>query len=249
MVYKVTLENFEGPMDLLLHLIQKNDLDIHDVQISAITNEYLEYIKVMEMLNIEVAGDFMVMASTLMYIKSKKLLPHHEHEEEETAEQMEDDLRARLIEYKRYKEASKIFQEREVSQMDYHYRENFAFNQDEIECDMEATIFDIVSAFKTALSKIKPEAKEILGELITVEQKMQEILYKLEDSEYINITELFSVITKLELIVTFLATLELIRLNKISVRQNQSFGDIRVYKRVETAVAEEVSIENNLEKK
>ncbi|MFC1512795.1 segregation and condensation protein A, partial [bacterium] len=214
MVYHVTLENFEGPMDLLLYLIRKNDLDIHDVYISAITNEYLEYIKLMQMLNIEVAGDFMVMASTLMHIKSKKLLPQHEYDEDKV-EDLEEDLKQKLIQYKKFKEAAKLLKQKEEQYLGYHYREISSFKRDNVDCDIEATIFDLVHAFKKAYNKIekKDDSEDIIGEQVTIEQKMDEILKKLLYVEFLNVSEVFNQSTKIELIVTFLAVLELIRMH------------------------------------
>lgn len=229
--YRVSLENFEGPLDLLLYLIQKNDLDINDISIAAITNEYLEYVELMQMLNIASVGEFMVMAATLMYIKSRRLLPMHDEEEQEELDEIERDLKAKLLEYKRYKEVAHLLKGKEAEFIHFHPRESIVLEKESSDYDVDATIFDLVRAFKDAYQRMEKQAKEIVGETVSVEEKMDEIVSRLRTESYINLTELFNATTKPLLIVTFLAMLELMRLKKICAQQRGVFGEIRVYAR------------------
>ncbi|MFC1566384.1 segregation and condensation protein A [bacterium] len=232
MKYQVKLDIFEGPLDLLLYLIKKNDLNIHDIKISDITNEYLEYINLIKLMNIELAGDFIVMAATLMRIKSKSLLPDHGIvEEDEQEEYNEDTLKMRLIEYQKFKEAANDLKVYEQNQSDYFYRETVSFDKENMDYEVTSTIFDLVEAFKFACSKFQEKTeKEIFAETVTVEEKMEFIMNTLSEQDYINVSELFDTFTKIELIVTFLALLELIKLKKVSVMQTGSYQNIRIYK-------------------
>ncbi len=229
--YQVKLEIFEGPLDLLLYLIKKQDMDIRDISISAITQEYLAYIELMKDLNLEMAGEFLVMASTLLQIKARTLLP--QDPAEQLAEEGPDpraELVAKLLEYQKYKEAAKFLSEREAAWKDVYYRNvTPAFAEDDMVLD--STIFDLLDAFKDVLKSASDDVKELLFEEIPIEQKIREVLDILEAKEFIHFSDLFTPKrSRKELIMIFLAVLELIRMKQISARQTDAFGEIRVYR-------------------
>jgi len=234
--YKVRLEVFEGPLDLLLHLVRKNDLDIFNIPIAEITADYLNYIKLFRKLNLDFAGEFLVMASTLIHIKSRMLLPSIETVEEEEAEDPRAALAARLMEYEKFKEAASILKEREVIQKGIYGRLPL-LPQDE-DYTIEATLFDLLDAFQRVAFRVEKEVREIIQEDIKVEDRIQEILSLLENKRFINFEAIFSgQTTKRLLIVTFLALLELIRSKMVFARQARLFGDIRIYKAKRELVA------------
>lgn len=234
--YKVRLEVFEGPLDLLLHMVKKNDLDIFNIPIAEITADYLNYIKLFRKLNLDFAGEFLVMASTLIHIKSRMLLPSIETVEEEEPEDPRAALAARLMEYEKFKEAASILKEREVFQKGIYGRLPL-IPQDE-DYTIEATLFDLLDAFQRVAFRVEKEVREIIQEDIKVEDRIQEILSLLENKRFINFEAIFSgQTTKRLLIVTFLALLELIRLKMVFARQARLFGDIRIYKAKRELVA------------
>lgn len=227
--YKVRLEVFEGPLDLLLHMVKKNDLDIFNIPIAEITADYLNYIKLFRKLNLDFAGEFLVMASTLIHIKSRMLLPSIETVEEEELEDPRAALAARLMEYEKFKEAASILKEREVIQKGIYGRLPL-IPQDE-DYTIEATLFDLLDAFQRVAFRVEKEVREIIQEDIKVEDRIQEILSLLENKRFINFEAIFSgQTTKRLLIVTFLALLELIRLKMVFARQARPFADIRIYR-------------------
>ncbi len=229
MAYRVRLEVFEGPLDLLLHLIKKNELDIFNIPIAEITSDYLNYIKLFRRLNLDFAGEFLVMASTLIHIKSRMLLPSIEAVEEEEPEDPRVELAARLMQYQKFKEAASILKEREVIQRDIYGRLPIV-PQDE-DYTMEASLFDLVDAFQRVVFRAEKEVREIIQEDIRVEDRIREILNLLENRRFINFETIFSgQRTKRLLIVTFLALLELIRSRMVFARQARPFGDIRIYR-------------------
>jgi segregation and condensation protein A len=226
--HEVHLEIFEGPLDLLLHLIKKNDLDVYDIPISQITSEYLSYIDVMKELKLDVAGEFLVMASTLVQIKARTLLPAPSTESEEGPDPRAE-LISRLLEYQRYKEAARELEQRLTSFKDYHYRGAPVFSEEDYALD--ATLFDLMDAFRDVLKDLKPGVREIFYEEIPIEVKIREILTFLENREYATFRDILRrEESRHALIVTFLAILELIRLKQIVARQAQLFGEIRVYR-------------------
>lgn len=234
--YKVRLEVFEGPLDLLLHMVKKNDLDIFNIPIAEITADYLNYIKLFRKLNLDFAGEFLVMASTLIHIKSRMLLPSIETVEEEELEDPRAALAARLMEYEKFKEAASILKEREVIQKGIYGRLPL-IPQDE-DYTIEATLFDLLDAFQRVAFRVEKEVREIIQEDIKVEDRIQEILNLLENKRFINFETIFSgQRTKRLLIVTFLALLELIRLKMVFARQARPFADIRIYRAKRELVA------------
>ena len=221
---------FEGPFDLLLHLIRENKLDIYDIPIAKITSQYLEYIEIMKELNLEIAGEFIVMAATLIHIKSRMLLPP----DEETAEEQEDprqELIQRLLEYQKFKEAAQDFRTREEDWMKIFHRESVSLSEEEQgELSLfDLSLFDLLDAFKKILDKSPPEVVSITKETLTVKDKMFVIMEILEGQETVRFEELFKDgITRVQLIVTFVALLELIRLGLARVYQEREFGNIWV---------------------
>lgn len=235
MNYKLKLDVFEGPLDLLLYLIKKNDIDICDIPITKITEQYLEYIDMMKMMDLDVIGDFLVMAATLMQIKSRMLLPPDPGQPEEEEFDPRDELVKRLQEYKMFKEIAEKLKEKESSRQDLFGRsmdEDLAreIKDDAKEVYFEASLFDLINAFTSAIRKFKEETVyQVNKEEFTVEQKIHEILHLLLEKENIMLTELFGKAgSKVEVIVTFMSILELIRLREILVMQKRVFGDIEV---------------------
>lgn len=228
--YQVKLEIFEGPLDLLLYLIKKDDMDIQDIKVSEITQEYLSYIQLMKELNLETAGEFLVMAATLLQIKAKMLLPKDAQDEEiQEGPDPRADLVAKLLEYQKYKEAALYLSQKEFEFREVYYRNVLpVFAQDEL--TLEATLFDLLDAFKDVLKNAGDEVKELLYEEIPLEQKIRELLDLLEGREFIHFNEVFTPAkSRRDLIVTFLALLELVRLKQVIAKQSKAFGEIRIY--------------------
>src|ERR1041385_7476091 len=229
--YHVRLEQFEGPLDLLLHLIKKNEINIYDIPISLIAQQYLEYLGLMTSLNLTVAEDFLVLAATLVHIKSRMLLPPDDTEgDDEDGPDPREELVLRLLEYKRYKDASTRLDERERLWREVFYREQPApvsARADESLLD-DVTLFDLVDALQSIIARTpRKDLIEILPENLTVKDRMNAILECLEDKESITFPSLFdSPRSRLVIIVTFLALLELIRIKLVRVFQGDAFGPI-----------------------
>jgi len=236
--YKVKLEVFEGPLDLLLYLIKKEEVDIYDIPIERITNQYMEYLSLMQLLNLEVAGEFLVMAATLMYIKSRMLLPADQQITDSEAEEGEDprwELIRQLVEYKKFKDAALQLGRREEEQANIFPRHGPDAGVD-VTKDVplaEVSIFDLINAFNDVLKKAsaREDFREIIEERFTVSDKIEEILYTLRERSDMIFSELFaSAGSRAEVVVTFLALLELIRLKRLKVVQAEAFGEIQVLK-------------------
>jgi len=224
----VKLEIFEGPLDLLLHLIRKNDLNIYDIPISQITSEYLAYLDLIKEMNLEMAGEFLVMASTLMQIKARTLLPAPETAGDEGPDPRAE-LVNRLLEYQRYKEAAKELSKSMEAHKEIYYRGAPLFSDEDYA--LGTTLFDLMDAFRDVLQELKPNVREILYEEIPMEVKIREILSYIEDKDFVTFREILRLsTTRHGLVVTFLAMLELIRLKQVVARQVQNFGEIRVYR-------------------
>jgi segregation and condensation protein A len=230
MSYKVKLEVFEGPLDLLLYLIKKNELDICDIPIASITEQYLEYLDLMRMLDLNIAGEFLVMAATLIHIKSKMLLPPEEIEilpvEEEDPR---EELVRRLLEYKKFKEVAGVLQDLEVQRKKMFTRTS-AVDLGPNETFFEASLFDLISALTRVLKNVpKDFFQEIVKDEFTVEQKVHDLLRMMVKTPVLYVSELFkNAKNKIEIIATFLAILELIRLKEIIVVQNEKFAEIEI---------------------
>jgi segregation and condensation protein A len=230
--YTVRLEMFEGPLDLLLHLINKNELDITNISIALITEQYLEYLKLMKILNLDVAGEYLLMASTLLHIKSKMLLPGSSEEEEEEGEDPRAELVRRLLEYQKYKEAAIELERRPMLDRDVFIRSAPVDTEEPSEEErIEVSLFELLEAFRQMLEKAKPEAfHEVILERITVEEKLQEILLLLQkEKRSMAFHLLFSDQTSRRVIViTFLAILELVKMKRVRIFQVAPFETIRL---------------------
>ncbi len=245
MNYKLKLDIFEGPLDLLLYLIKKDDIDIKDIPIAQITEQYLEYIEMMKLLDLDIVGDFLVMAATLMQIKSKMLLPPDPLEQQEEEMDPRDELVRRLQEYQQFKQIAEELKLREAARQDLFARQiDEATTQELIaeakEVYFEATLFDLITALTTALKKVPGDvAYEIIKEEFTVEKKIHEVLHLLLEQSTIKLNELFGRCrSKIEIIVTFMSILELIRLREIVAMQKRMFEDIIVMRNKENVLTD-----------
>lgn len=245
-MYSVRLNNFEGPLDLLLFFIKRDELDIYDIPIASITQEFLEYVKVLELLDLELAGEFIVMASMLVQIKAQMLLPREESAASVLGEIDDDDPRAelvrRLIEYKRFREASDSLALSVENQRYVMYRN--VFEAEEIHAAdtgayRNATLFDLLKALKRAIERApeKPDPHVVTRFPITVEEKSEEIIHMLRQRPAVRFFELIGGLTKMHIVVTFLALLELAKLHRIIVQQDERFDDIIIAQRSDEAQA------------
>ncbi len=235
---RITLPLFEGPLDLLLYLIKRDQLDIHDIQVAPITRQYTEYLELMRELNLEVAGEFMLMAATLIHIKSKLLVPIEPTEAQADEEYVDprEELVQRLLDFQRYKEAAGILhQQAQIRAAQWTRPDTVLPRFDDAGEEMlEAGLYDLIAAFKELLDRRKALlAHEIEAEGPPVEQRMEELVAMIRAGESLECLDLFaSLATKSEMIVTFLALLELIRLKRVRVYQRGVFGSIRVFRPV-----------------
>jgi len=233
MSYKIKLEIFEGPLDLLIYLVKKDHLNIYDIPIAKVTEQYLQYLNLMQLLDLNIAGEFLVIAAELLKIKSRMLLPVEEAAVEEQEEDPRAELVKRLLEYERFKEIASSLREREESQKEVFKRPKIEIEKnisEQKEVYFEASIFDLINAFSQALKDIPKEVfYEVIKDEFTIEEKVHDLLHLLLVSSSLRISELFSKTkNKLEVIVTFLAILELIRMKEIVARQTELFQDIEI---------------------
>ncbi len=242
--YKVKLDTFEGPLDLLLHLIRKNEVDIYDIPIALITEQYLAYIEMMQELNLDVAGEFLVMASTLIHIKSRTLLPRPPTAQEAADEEdPREALVRRLLEHQKYKAAAELLHERETLRSAQFMRPDARVADaagDDYEPELEVDLFSLLAAFRGVLQRATRRPRMILPpEQMSIEDRIHQLLDRLSETEACGFEDLFSGGdgSRPFMIVTFLALLEMIRLKLIRVFQSGSFGAIRVYKRARPADA------------
>jgi len=244
--YNVKLKIFEGPLDLLLYLIQKHEIDIYDIPIALITREYLDYLDLMKTLNLDMAGEFLVMAATLTQIKSKLLLPPEEVEEEnEEGMDPRRELVERLLEYKKYKEASLELKGQENLWIDtYTQGASDDIRQEQELVLVNLNLLDLMEAFRKVLSKPSVNAvHEVTIETMSIKDKISWIMESLEKRQSIRFEDLFPAApSRNEIILTFLALLEIIRLHLVRIEQTERFGPIRIQKAV---IREEKSLELN----
>jgi segregation and condensation protein A len=250
MSYEIRIENFEGPLDLLLHLIKKNEMDIYNIPIADITAQYLAYIDAMKNLNLDVAGEFLLMAATLLHIKSRLLLPQaQEDEPEEEEEDPRAELVRRLLEYQKYKDAAVS-----LDSMPLLGREVYArrFPSPDLaepeESGFEAVgLYDLVEAFRSILREAPPESfHEIDADQLSVTDRVSGILTLLESRESLSFRELFTGRPdRSEVVVTFLAMLELVRLKLVRLMQNSRFGAIWLYPAVPVEEAASLQVEED----
>jgi len=220
-------------LDLLLYLVKKDHLNIYDIPIAKVTEQYLEYINLMQLLDLNIAGEFLLMAATLMQIKSKMLLPATELAAEEEQEDPRAELIKRLLEYEKFKQIAENLREREISQQDVFKRPKTEVpvdpqTEDKKEVYFEASIFDLINAFSQALKDVPKEVfYEVIKDQFTVEQKVHDILHLLLIQSEVKLSGLFSMTkTKLEIVVVFLAILELAKMQEILTHQDAAFEDI-----------------------
>lgn len=242
MSYKVRLELFEGPLDLLLYLVKKDHLNICDIPIAQVTEQYLQYLNLIQLLDLNIAGEFLVMAATLMQIKSRMLLPLEEAQGQEEEEDPRDELVKRLLEYEKFKEIACDLRQKEEEQREVFKRPNLetikGLKAENQEVYFEASIFDLLNAFSQALKDIPKELfYEVIKDEFTIEEKVHQILHLLLTFPSVSISELFSKAkNKIEIIVTFLAILELIRLKEIIARQKDLFAQIEITRNKENII-------------
>ena len=246
MNYQCNLDIFEGPLDLLLHLIKEQKMDIYDIRIAEITKQYLSYLDLLSELNLEMVGEYLVMAAELAKIKSKTLLPIPETEEDVLTAAGEDpraELMRRLLEYQRYKEAAFELRQKEYDQQQLFSRTGeVVLENSEEELLIEANVFDLLTAFQKVLKeKSFKKNYEIKVTTLSVSDRISGILEILNASESVTFDSLFTTLnTKQEVIVTFLAILELLRMQLIRSQQARQFDVIRIYAAVSRDVQEEV---------
>lgn len=234
--YKVKLEVFEGPLDLLLYLIKRDEIDIYDIPIEHITRQYLEYLEAFQELDLDIAGEFVVMAANLIYIKSRSLLPVQPQGEEEIEEEADPrwELVRQLLEYKKFKEAAAELGDREARTADLFRRIPPTPDLPDERPISEISIFDLINAFQKALKKLRKtdDLREIFEENYTVSDKIEFVLRLTSSRVPVKFSELFaSAASRTEIVVTFLAMLELIRLKQLSLTQSEPFGEIEVSRR------------------
>ena len=243
--YHVKLNAFEGPLDLLLYLIRKNELNIYEIPIALITEQYLAYIELMQELNLDVAGEFLVMASTLIHIKSRTLLPRPDPSQDdiESGEDPREALVRRLLEHQRYKAAAELLHERETLRSAQFMRPDARVADaagEEYEPELEVDLFSLLAAFRGVLERANRRPPMVLpAEQIPIEVRIQQLLDRLSETEACGFEDLFNDGdgSRPFMIVTFLALLEMIRLKLVRIFQSGPFGPIRVYKRARPADA------------
>ena len=236
--YSVKLDTFEGPLDLLIHLIKKNEVSIYDIPIASITKQYLDYVEMMQELNLDTVGEFLVMAATLIHIKSKMLLPRAEPTEDEPEEDPREALVRRLLEHQKFKAAAELLHERAVLRGAQWIRSDasiaeIAGDEYAYEPELEVDLFSLLAAFRGVLERARQRPRVLLpAQQISVERRIEQLLEMLSETEACGFEDLFATDdSRGGMIVTFLALLEMIRLKLIRVFQTQQFGPIRVYKR------------------
>jgi len=240
--YPVRLQNFEGPLDLLLHLIKKNELNIYDIPITIVTSQYLEYIDLMQEMNLDVAGEFLVMAATLIHVKSRMLLPRPDPTQEDPEEDPREALVRRLLEHQKFKAAAELLHERETLRSAQWTRPDGPIAEiagEPPEPEIEVDLFSLISAFRAVVERAKARPKVYLpSEQMPIEDRIEQLMERLSETEACGFEDLFSDMqTRAGLVVTFLALLEMIRLKLIRVFQSGVVGAIRVYKRARPADA------------
>lgn len=229
--YKVDLEVFSGPLDLLLFLIRKEEVDIYDIPIAKITAQYLKYLELMQTLNLEIAGEFILMAATLIRIKTRLLLPRDESEPEE--EDPREELIMALVEYKRYKEAGEVMRERALlEEQTYAPPSPMGRIEGKVDVSPATTLFDLLTAFRSVMSQHREEiVHEVIPEEISIEERIKSVVLYLKARESATFQELFADTPKrIIAVVTFIALLELARTRRIRILQAMPFSELRVYR-------------------
>jgi len=234
--YKVRLEQFEGPLDLLLFLIKKQEIDIYDIPISVITEQYLAYIGVLEFLNLELAGEFLVMAATLMRIKARLLLPRESVDEEEL-EDPRRDLVQQLLEYQKFKQAASDFEAMEYQRKMVFARPELEWESAEPPEEVDYNLFDLITALRQVLDRAEERPMEIDVDEVSIEEKMDYLRERIQPGQRVPFADLFGDGTDtLEIMVTFLAFFVLLSVGTLKFRQTKSFGTIHIYRKKQKAL-------------
>ena len=235
--FKIQFEVFEGPMDLLLFLVKKQEVDIYDVNMTELAHQFLEYLDIMKTLDLDLAGEFIVMASTLMYIKSRELLPVDQQVEDENEEEIEDprwELIRKLVEYKRFKDVTTDLQKLEFEQEKVYTRRPGSIPLDPLPMDnrLEASIFDLIGAVDRVLQQYfsrEAAKREIVDDQWSISEKIVVIRHRLGEAKRLRFSELFNEAgSRGEIVATFLALLELVRLKQLLAMQSEVFGEIDI---------------------
>jgi Uncharacterized conserved protein len=233
---KIQLDVFEGPMDLLLHLIKKDNLDIYDVNISQITSQYLEYLDIMKQLNLEIAGEFLVLASTLMQIKARQLLPSQVPSTEDEGPDPAKELIEKLVEYQKFKEASKFLESNFEKFKDNFYRSAPVFDSGEKVLNVQ--LFDMLAAVRRAFERLdeRQHAELLKIEEFPIEKKIEKVIGLVSKRQWVLLDDIFLGETKKRGVITcFMAVLELLKIGKILARQDGNGQEIRIYLNPEKA--------------
>lgn len=232
---KLLIGDFEGPLDLLLHLIKKSKMEIFDIEISEITNQYLNYIKSMTDMNLDIASEYLVMASELIEMKSKKLLPKSEEkEEDEEVEDPEVVLKRRLFEYQKYKESTNVFRDLEKNRLSYYTKAPESlkkYSLEKLENDGSVDVYDLLDAFQKLLERQefnKPKNTKIARKELSVKERIVKIRDILRVNKRVNFVELFDDFSKPYVVVTFLSVLEMVKSREINIKQDNNFSDIYI---------------------
>jgi segregation and condensation protein A len=223
------------PIAVLYELIKAQKIDIYDIPISRITEQYLEYLKFLSIMDIEISAEFILMASTLMFIKSRMLLPLESVGEDGERQDPRRELIEKLLEYQKFKEAAQCLEESEIAQKDLIFREKqqYLFDYKDEENWIDISIYDLINAIAMIADAVnQPDFSQLAPESLTVAMKIEEITKRLEEFDRFYFAEVFSdPVTKFEIVVTFLAILEMVKNNLICIQQHKLFGDIRIVKR------------------
>ena len=235
--YQVKFEVFEGPLDLLLYLIKKQEVDIYEVNLTRLATQFIEYVELMRMLDLEIAGEFLVMAATLMLIKSRELLPKEQRVETDTDDELDDprwELIRQLVEYKKFKDAAARLQDLELRQENSFPRLPVKpeFEEEQAPRKPEVTLFDLLNAVSAILRRVaqkEADGRDIFEDRWTVSEKIEMLARRVSAAGAVRFTELFeSATSRTEVVVTFLAVLELMRLKQIVALQDHEFGEIEI---------------------
>lgn len=232
--FTLTINDFSGPLDLLLHLIKESKMDIYTLKIEEITKQYIDYIENMKKLNIDIASEYLVMASSLVHIKSKMLVNEKDNEEEETDEiKTEEELKRRLLEYEEYKKVCDDFKNLESKRQEVHTKipESLYEYREDVELNTDTTIDDLVQAFEEFLKRKKfekPLDTKITHRELSITKRTSEIRNILKTKKKVDFFELFEVINKPFVVVTFLSILEMTKNNEINIKQSKNFDKITI---------------------
>jgi segregation and condensation protein A len=229
MLYRVKLGIFEGPLDLLLHLVKKNEVDLSDLPVAKITDQYLGYLELMQQLDLDVAGEYLVMAATLLHLKSRLLLPVDENAEDEDGEDPRAELARQLLEYQRFKEAAEMLARRDLLERDVFARSAMP-DDTEIEGEVlyDVSLGDLLDALQDVLKRAAPEVvHQVILEQVSLRERLVAILDTLRERREMLFTDLFPPgSTRLQILTTFLALLELVRTSMVHILQEERFGPI-----------------------